>query len=96
MGGSVEVVLGVDSCCRSKKGIAKVISSPAATVRISAVSVASWSREISTGPSHRKGLFIGLLMTDEAERSFLKIFEEEWHRALQDWIAVRRSCCSRR
>ncbi|WEF24696.1 cytochrome P450 [Paracoccus sp. S3-43] len=39
---------------------------------------------------HRKGLFTGLLMTDEAERSFLMILEEEWHRALQDWIAARR------
>lgn len=39
---------------------------------------------------HRKALFTGLLMTDEAERSFLKIFEEEWHRAMQDWLAAGR------
>ena len=36
---------------------------------------------------HRKALFTGLLMTDEAERSFLQLFEAEWRLALRDWAA---------
>lgn len=36
---------------------------------------------------HRKALFTGLLMTDEAERSFLALFEAEWRSALRDWTA---------
>lgn len=36
---------------------------------------------------HRKALFTGLLMTDQAEEAFLALFREEWDRALQDWAA---------
>ncbi|MCZ0960928.1 cytochrome P450 [Paracoccus benzoatiresistens] len=36
---------------------------------------------------HRKALFAGLLMTDEAERSFLEVFDAEWRLALRDWTA---------
>ncbi len=36
---------------------------------------------------HRKALFTGLLMTDEAEASFLRLFRDEWDRALPGWAA---------
>lgn len=36
---------------------------------------------------HRKALFTSLLMTDEAERSLVSIFENEWRRALMEWQA---------
>ena len=36
---------------------------------------------------HRKALFTTLLMGDEAERSFLDLFDREWNRALRDWAA---------
>lgn len=45
------------------------------------------SVQLLDGPPHRhrKALFTSLLMTDEAEQSFLHIFRDEWGRALRDW-----------
>lgn len=47
------------------------------------------SVQMLDGPAHRhrKALFTGLLMTDEAVASFLHLLRDEWDRALPDWAA---------